>query len=141
MKAVNKGVQRKVRRRSITMLNQIKEMDEKEQKRLDSDLDNLSNEGSDDEGYADFHKFKRMDSCDYARSPIRSRESSGGKVRSRSRSRSGSPRFLRRSSLSPDEGGIQRPQKSLNKAKPKGEKKDRKSFLEKLGGFFGGSSK
>jgi len=57
-------------------LNEINELEENDQKELNCELDNLSDAGSDDEGYADFHKFKRMDSCDYARSPVRSRSAS-----------------------------------------------------------------
>ena len=76
---MNKNVQRRIRRNSIEMARQVEELSDDDKKSLNSDLGNLSNEGSDDEDAVNYFKFKRMNSIDYIRSPVRSRSISAEK--------------------------------------------------------------
>jgi len=74
VKTMNKNVQRKVRRGSITILDKMNKLDKEEQNQVNEDMDNLSNEGSDDEDAVNYFQFKREASCCYAHSPVRSVE-------------------------------------------------------------------
>mmetsp|Transcript_20733 Transcript_20733/g.18146 ORF Transcript_20733/g.18146 Transcript_20733/m.18146 type:complete len:118 (+) Transcript_20733:1793-2146(+) len=60
-----------------------------------SDVDNLSNEGSDDEGNVNYYQYNRVSSLCYLDSPLR-RKRSVSSCSSRSNSRSASPKNINR---------------------------------------------